>query len=87
MISCLITINGGMRAMNHFKPSRAGDLTNLMNRVEAMFEKEFGGKCAIGVCFTLPPDYDDAHFVTNIPRSDGIRLFAGAAEKMQARVN
>lgn len=68
--------------------SDAGDLTELAKDLESVFEKHFDGdRPAMAVAFTLPPDYDQAHWVTNVDRANGIKLFAMTAEKMQSRIN
>ena len=66
------------------------DLTAFAKKVETLFEEEFGseeGKPALAICFTLAPDYDECHWVTNVAREDGINLFLQTATKMTARTN
>lgn len=67
------------------------DLTALAERVEAVFEEELGteegGRIALAIALTLPPNYDECHWVTNVDRAAGIRLFFETAEKMLAQVN
>jgi len=42
---------------------------------------------AIGLCFTLPPEYQECHFITNVSREDGIKLFKNTAARMDAQRN
>ena len=69
--------------------SNAGDLTQLAEDLEAVFQKHFPDeeKPAMAIAFTLPPDYKECHWVTNTDRASGIRLFASTAQKMQAQTN
>lgn len=67
--------------------SNVGDLTNLAKELEQVFQKHFSGRPAIAIAFTLPPDYDEVHWVTNISRQDGITLFKETALKMAAKTN
>lgn len=69
------------------KLSRVGDLTALAKEIEQVFERHFGGKAALAIAFTLPPDYDDCHWVTNVNRADGVKLLAGTAKKMLSQTN
>ena len=41
-------------------------------------------KPGMAVAFTLPPDYQDVHWITNVSREDGIKLFEETAAKMRA---
>jgi hypothetical protein len=67
--------------------SDEGDLTGLAEDIEAAFEKHGFSNPAFGVAFTLPDDRRKVHWVTNVPREDGIQIFAATAQKMQAEVN
>lgn len=73
--------------MPNAKHSNVGDLTGLAKDLEAVFVRHFGEKPAMAIAFTLPPTYDEAHWVTNVRREDGIRLFASTAEKMLSKTN
>lgn len=42
---------------------------------------------AVAVAFVLSPDYDVCHWVTNVGREDGIKLFKMTADKMQSELN
>ena len=52
-----------------------GDFTQLAKDIEKVFEDRFKGRPAMALAFTLPPDYDEVHWVTNVSRVDGINLF------------
>ena len=69
--------------------SNVGDLSQLVKEVEALIQERFGEdqRPAVALAFTLPRDYAEVHFVTNIPRHMGIQVFEGAAEKMKAQSN
>ena len=67
--------------------SRVGDLTNFAKKVERLFQKEFGRKAALAIAFTLEPDFDDCHWVTNVSREDGVALFSETAKKMLVQTN
>lgn len=67
--------------------SDLGDLTTFAKEVQKLFEKRFGGKPALAIAFTLPPDYQNCHWVTNVSRDDGILLFRHTATAMQAQTN
>jgi hypothetical protein len=44
----------------------------------------------MAIAFSLPPDFQDVHWVTNVARADGIKLFqetAKDAKKMIAQAN
>jgi hypothetical protein len=69
------------------KLSDKGDLTGLAEDIEAVFEKHGLSDPAFGVAFTLPDNRRKAHWVTNVPREQGIQLFGRTAQKMQAEVN
>lgn len=62
--------------------SNIGDLTKLATELEEVFKRYFRGKPAMAIAFTLPPDYKEVHWVTNISREDGIELFMNTALKM-----
>lgn len=72
---------------NKEKISAVGDLTPLAKELEAVFSRHFGGRPAMAFAFALPPAYDDAHWVTNLSRQDGIILFEETAKKMKAQLN
>lgn len=43
---------------------------------------------AIGICFTLPSEnYSVNHWVTNLPRNTGVKLFLSTAEAMKSQMN
>ncbi len=67
--------------------SKMGDLTDLAKELEAVFEKHFNGRPAMAIAFTLPPDYDEVHWVTNVSRDNGIFLFRETARKMIGEIN
>lgn len=69
------------------KHSNAGDLTNLAEELEQVFQRHFGGRPAMAIAFTLPPDYKEVHWVTNVSRDDGITLFKETALKMAVKTN
>lgn len=62
--------------------SSVGDLTKLATELEEVFKRHLKGKPAMAVAFTLPPDYKEVHWVTNVSRDDGIELFMNTALKM-----
>lgn len=64
--------------------SNAGDLTDLAKELEAVFMRRFKGKPAMAIAFTLPPDYKEIHWITNVSREDGITILAETALKMDA---
>lgn len=67
--------------------SDKGDLTRLAEDPEAVFEHHGFENPAMAVAFTLPEDRRNVHWVTNVKRTDGIKLFAATAEKMQSKIN
>ncbi len=67
--------------------SSVGDLTNLAKELEEVFKRHFPGKPAMAIAFTLAPDYDVTHWVTNVSRDNGIKLFRDTADKMIAQTN
>lgn len=67
--------------------SDQGDLTDLADDIKAVFEKHGLEKPAFGVAFTLPDDRRNVHWVTNVRRPDGIKIFTNTARKMQAQAN
>lgn len=69
------------------KTSAIGDLTEFAKRIESEFEKYFGKKAALAIAFSLSPDFLEIHWVTNLRRNDGIKLFEQTAGKMRSRLN
>lgn len=69
--------------------SNIGDLTPLAKKLEQVITDHFKleEKPAMAIAFTLPQDYAECHWVTNISRGDGITLLKNTAEKMQAQTN
>lgn len=71
--------------------SSVGDLTEFARKVEQLLIDEFckgsTDKPGIAIAFTLPPDYSISHYVTNLTRADGIKLFMATAEKMISQTN
>lgn len=63
--------------------SNVGDLSDLAKELEAVFERRFNGRPAMAIAFTLPPDYKDVHWVTNVSREDGITILTETALKMR----
>ena len=61
-------------------------LTDLAMKLEKVVRDHFQitGKerPLIGICFSLPENYQDCHWVTNLPRKEGIKLFRRTAHKM-----
>lgn len=67
--------------------SDKGDLTKLAEDIEEVFEEHGFEDPAMGIAFTLPENRRKAHWVTNVPRQQGIQLFANTAQRMQAKAN
>ena len=69
--------------------SSIGDLTPLAKKLEQVITDHFKLKerPTMAIAFTLPQDYAECHWVTNIPRGKGITLLKNTAEKMQAQIN
>lgn len=69
--------------------SKAGDLSQLAKDIESLLMQMFGEseRPSVALAFTLPRDYSEVHFVTNLSRPLGIQVFEGAAEKMKAQAN
>ena len=67
----------------------AKKLKEICKSVEEQLKKEFNlpDKPGVGICFTFPPDYDYCHYITNLPREGGIKLFTDTAAKMIAQTN
>lgn len=68
------------------------DLTQLANDLEEVFKRYFkncddDNRVGMAIAFTLPPDYMDVHWVTNLSRDQGIDLFESTATKMRSRLN
>lgn len=64
----------------------------LSSDIEAVFKKHFPEACggerpALVVAFTLPYDYSEAHWFTNMDRMDALKVLRLASEKMQIRSN
>ena len=69
--------------------SKVGDLTSLAKALEHIIRAHFETeeRPTMAIAFSLPPDYKDVHWVTNISRSDGIELFEKTAKKMISQTN
>lgn len=65
------------------------DLTQLARDMEKLLQEYMGTteRVSVGICFTMPPQYDECFFVTNLSRTDGIRLFEATAAKMRIKAN
>lgn len=60
----------------------------LMFDIKKVFEKHIGKDCALAIAFTQPKDeYSRVHWVTNVERKDGIKLFSETAKAMKAEMN
>jgi len=67
--------------------SKVGDLTDLANELYKVFENHGFSAPAMAIAFTLPPDYEICHWVTNVSREDGIEIFRNTATKMVSQTN
>lgn len=68
-------------------PSTIGDLSGLADQVEEILQHRLGTKPGLGLVFCLPPDYDEAHWVVNIPHAEAALMMNEMALKMIARNN
>ena len=59
------------------------ELTSIMADFEEALWEYFGQKPSIAVALAAPPDYNTAHWLTNVTRSDGIELFERTAAQMR----
>jgi hypothetical protein len=61
------------------------DLTEMARQIETVICDflNLDEKPAFAIAFTLPPEYNVAHWVTNVNRESGINLFEETAEKMK----
>lgn len=55
--------------------------------IEAILQRHFKCRPGFAIAFTFPPEYKDAHWITNVSRADGAKLFRETAEKMIAETN
>lgn len=62
------------------------DLTEFAKQLEELFIERFGRRPMMVIVFTLPPDCDRAHWVTNVTRTDGIRIVEETAEQMKKEI-
>ncbi len=67
--------------------SNVGDLSSLAKEIEAVFKHRFGVRPAICIAFALPSDSHAVHWVTNVSRADGVKMFKETAEKMLRQTN
>jgi len=59
---------------------------SLHEAIDEIFRLVTGGeRVAFAICYTLPPDFDECHWATNVSRQDGIALFEETAMKMRAQ--
>lgn len=68
-------------------PATIGDLSVLADQLEQVIQHWFGIKPGLGLVFCLPPQYNEAHWVVNIPQTDAARMMTEMALKMIARSN
>lgn len=61
--------------------------TTLHEAVLKLFEVGGLGKPALIMAFTLPPDYKELHWITNVTRKQGIEIMRETATKMEAQQN
>lgn len=67
--------------------SSIGDLSGLATSLEKIIQRRLGLTPALGLVFCLPPDYNEAHWVVNVPHADAARMMTDMALKMIARSN
>lgn len=67
--------------------SKIGDLTDMANDIKVVFEKHGIKDPAFAIAFTASPDYRTVHWVTNVSRTDGIKLMKATSEKMTYTAN
>ncbi len=59
---------------------------SLHEGIDKLFRCATGGeRVAFAICYTLPPNYDEVHWATNVDRKTGIMLFEETAVKMLAQ--
>ncbi len=59
-----------------------------MEEIEELFEEKLGKDCGIAICFTLREEqWREVHWITNLKRKDGVKLFSKTATKMIAQTN
>ena len=61
--------------------------TSLHEAVLQVFELFDVGKPALVMAFTLPPEYKQVHWITNVSRKEGIVLMRDTATAMEAQQN
>ena len=61
--------------------------TTLHEAVLELFKVGGFGKPALIMAFTLPPDYQELHWITNVTRKQGIEIMRETANKMEAQQN
>jgi hypothetical protein len=61
--------------------------TTLHEAVLKLFELSGVGRPALIMAFTLPPNYDEVHWITNVTRKEGIQLMRDTATRMEAQQN
>jgi hypothetical protein len=63
------------------------DLTQLAKDIEGIVLSFFklDERPGIAIALTLPPVFEDVHWITNLTREDGIRLLESTAFKMKAK--
>lgn len=70
------------------RTSSVGDLTGICKAVESAIEEITGQKPAVAIVFQMPAvDGNDTHWVTNVNRTDGVKLLMDTALKMQSGMN
>ncbi len=69
--------------------SAISDLRVFTKKIEKLFADEFcaGEKPSMVIAFTVPPEYNFVHYMSNVTRSDGIKLLQATAERMIAQTN
>lgn len=73
--------------MKNHKFSKIGDLSALATDIKATFEKHGIKKPAFAIAFTMAPGYKTVHWVTNVSRTDGIKIMRATADKMTNKSN
>lgn len=76
------------------QPSRIGDLSEFAQEIQAVFQKHFADRgvskkepAAMMIAFTLPEDYAETHWVTNVDRVSAIQILRLTMEKLQTNSN
>ncbi len=70
--------------------NKVGDLTAMCKEIEQVMRKHLKLKEKPGICIAFTcehTDFEEAHWVLNIPREDAVSILRGCADRLTTNSN